>query len=100
VTKGMQVHSSQKKRLAFIAITGFCALSLLDWTGVTGRSFPRSWSEALIQICINIGWTILFTVASYFLLVRPFPRKLSTDNSQGSAQAPHRRQRQEDARDR
>jgi hypothetical protein len=68
------MQTGEKRKLILIAIIGFCALLLLDWSGVTGRRFPASWSEALIHVGINIGWTALFTVVSYFALIRPRQR--------------------------
>lgn len=74
------MNNTQKRKLILIAIIGFCVLLLLDWIGVTGRGFPTNWIEALMQVCINIGWTALFTVVSYFALIRPRKRKSPPEN--------------------
>lgn len=58
------------KKLVLVGFFGFCGLELLDWTGVTGRRFPSSWSEALIQICVNVLWTAFFTAISYLFMIR------------------------------
>jgi hypothetical protein len=86
----------QKRKLIVIATVGFCLLLLLDWTGLTGRGFPTNWSEALIQVCVNIGWTFLFTVASYFVLIRPLRRPKGDDHP--SVRMPDRHQRHGDSR--
>jgi hypothetical protein len=74
------MQTMQKRKLIVIATVGFCLLLLLDWTGLTGRGFPTNWSEALIQVCVNIAWTFLFTVASYFVLIRPLRRHKGDDH--------------------
>ena len=71
------MQNSSGSKLGCIAVLGFCALMLLDWTGVTGRGFPSNWGEALIQVCVNIAWTIFFTVLSYFVMLRN-PRQTTT----------------------
>jgi hypothetical protein len=86
----------QKRKLIVIATVGFCLLLLLDWTGLTGRGFPTNWGEALIQVCVNIGWTFLFTVASYFVLIRPLRRPKGDDHP--SVRLPDRYQRHGDSR--
>ena len=69
------MQTRDKRKLILIAVIGFCVLLLLDWSGLTGRGFPTNWIEALMQVCINVGWTALFTVVSYFALIRPRRRK-------------------------
>jgi hypothetical protein len=78
------------KKLVIIAPIAFCLMMLFDWTGLTGRHFPSSWIEALIQICINIVWTTIIMVVSYFVMVRPLQQSPSEkdthDLAQGAAQ--------------
>ncbi len=83
--KEHKMNKTQKRKLILIAIIGFCALMLLDWSGMTGRGFPVNGAEALLQICINIGWTALFTVVNYFALIRPLRRS----NSAVAEHCPH-----------
>jgi hypothetical protein len=80
-----------KKKIIFIAVLGFCLLELLDWTGVTRGGFPSNFSEVLMQACVNIGWTFLFTAVSYFVMIRPRPRQSSPEDGDDSAQASDRR---------
>ena len=80
-----------KKKTVLIAVLGFCLLELLDWTGVTRGGFPSNWTEALIQVCVNIGWTVFFTAVSYFLMIRPRRRPSSPEDGDGPAQASDRR---------
>jgi len=54
------------------ALISFPVLFLLDWTGIYGRHFPKSWEEAVIEIGINLGWTIILTLTYYFVMMRPF----------------------------
>ena len=74
------------KRLITAALVGFCALMILDWTGLTGRHFPANWAEALIQICVNIAWTVMLTVAFYFINIRPAPPASRDEKKQGPMQ--------------
>ena len=63
--------NAMKKKLILIAVLGFCVCTLIDWTGIIdNRRFPKSWSEAWIQVFINILWTALFTGISYFAIIR------------------------------
>jgi hypothetical protein len=64
------------KKLVLFAPKGFCLFMLIDWTGLTGRHFPSSWIEALLQVCINIMWTTISMVVCYFVMVRPLQRAL------------------------
>lgn len=90
------MNTAQKRKLIFSAVIAFCLLFPLDWTGVTGRGFPTSWAEASIELCVNVGWTILFTVVSYFVLIRP--RRRPTDQADSSTQVPDRQQRDGESR--
>jgi hypothetical protein len=49
----------------------FCLLMLLDWTGLYGRHFPRNMTEALLQVCVNLGWTAFFSAIGYFVFRGP-----------------------------
>jgi hypothetical protein len=62
--------NTPKGKLIQSSIVGFCLLFLIDWSGITGRRFPKNWGEALVQVCINIGWILFFAVVSYFALIR------------------------------
>jgi len=79
------MQNTQKRKFVLSLVIGFCFLFLIDWSGITGRRFPRSWSEFVIQVCINIGWVSLFAVVSYFALIRR-PKRSENDNGP-SAQA-------------
>ncbi|HEV2416453.1 MAG TPA: hypothetical protein VGX94_01480 [Terriglobia bacterium] len=86
-----EIRSSLRKKLIFIVVLGFCSLSLIDWTGITGRGFPSNWSEALIQVCINIGWTLFFTVVFWFVMIRPFWQSSSAKGANSQTQRSDRR---------
>lgn len=77
------MQKDQGKKIVLIAVLGFCALELLDWTGITRGGFPSSWAHALIQICINIGWTAFCTTVAYFTMIRPTRRSSSVEDSHG-----------------
>ena len=79
----LETHTVRKK-LILIAVLAFCAMMLLDWVGVTGRRFPSNWNEALVQISINIGWTVFFTAVAYFVMMRPRRRRSSAAENQPS----------------
>ena len=81
------MRSAATKKLVYIGLLGFCGLELLDWTGATGRGFPSSWSEALIQVCINVLWTAFFTFVSYFVMIRS-RRRSSAEDGHGLSQGP------------
>jgi hypothetical protein len=57
-----------KRKIILSTPVSFCLLLLLDWIGVTGRGFPSTWGEALIQVSANIIWTVFLTAISYFAL--------------------------------
>ena len=87
------MQKAQSKQVVLIAVLGFCALELLDWTGITRGGFPSNWAQALFQICINIGWTAFATTVAYFIMIRPRRRPSSEE-----AQASDRQQRRNDSR--
>ncbi len=93
-----EMRSTLRKKLIFIALLGFCLLLLLDWTGVTGRGFPSNWSEALIQVCVNVGWTVFFTTVSYFVMIRPLRRPSSGGDDHRPAHGLDRQQGSSDPR--
>ncbi len=80
----LEGRNTVRKKLTLIAVLAFCSMMLLDWVGVTGRRFPRNWNEALVQISINIGWTVFFTAVAYFVMMRPRRRRSSAEGSQQS----------------
>ena len=99
--EGYNMPKTPKGKLILSSIVGFCLLFLIDWSGLTGRSFPRNWGEALIEVCINIGWILFFALVSYFFLIRRRSRsrddvhsalKLS-DQKRAGGPGPMRRQR-------
>jgi hypothetical protein len=57
------------RRLIFAAPGLFCLLVALDWTGLTGRGFPSNWAQALIGVCVNVGWTVFVTAVSLSLIM-------------------------------
>ena len=58
-----------KRRLIFAAPGLFCLFVALDWTGLTGRGFPSNWAQALIGVCVNVGWTVFVTAVSLSLIM-------------------------------
>jgi hypothetical protein len=84
-----------QKKLVFFAPIAFCLMMLIDWTGLTGRHFPSSWIEALIQACINIVWTTIVIVVCYFVMVRPLRRPPSEKDTHHRAQGTARHQTDE-----
>jgi hypothetical protein len=60
-----------RKKLILGAVGGFCLLEIIDWTGILGKRFPRSWPEALAQALVNILWVALFMGTSLFMTTRP-----------------------------
>ncbi len=75
-----------RKRFIFSAPVIFCVFIALDWTGLSGRRFPSSWAEALIQICVNIVWTVILTATFYFIRIRGLKRVPPEQNERDSAQ--------------
>jgi hypothetical protein len=59
-----------RKKLIVIAVGGFCLCEMIDWTGITGKHFPRSGGEALAQAFVNILWVALFMGTSLFMTSR------------------------------
>ena len=94
--RNANLRVTKMQKLFISALVGFCLLCLLDWTGIFGRGFPKNWSEAFIQICVNIGWTLLFTITNYFVLVRS-PRQ-SDRHVDPSLRVPEREKRTDDSR--
>jgi hypothetical protein len=48
------------KKLVLIFVLCYCLSELIEWTGIFGRRFPRSWDEALVQAFFNILSVALF----------------------------------------
>jgi hypothetical protein len=61
------------KKLALISVLCFCLFELIDWTGIWGKRFPKSWGEALVQAFVNVLWVALFMGISLFGMARPRP---------------------------
>jgi hypothetical protein len=59
-----------RKKLILGAVGGFCLCEMIDWTGITGKRFPRSGVEALAQALVNILWVALFMGTSLFMTTR------------------------------
>ncbi len=79
--------SATRKKLVTIAVGGFCLLMLVDWTGLTRWGFPSSWPQAVLEVCVNILWTVLFTVVSYFVMIRPRGGPSREEGGRGPEQA-------------
>jgi hypothetical protein len=73
-----------RRKLALIAPVTFCLCLLLDWTGLIDGGFPRNWAQALIQICVNIGWSAFSIVVSYFVITGAAKRSTSEQNGRGA----------------
>jgi hypothetical protein len=63
-----EMRNLLKRKIIRTSPVTFCLLLLLDWTRVTGKGFPSTWSEAFIQVCANVIWTVFFTAISYYAL--------------------------------
>jgi hypothetical protein len=72
-----KMRISPKGRIVLIAVLSFSLLELLDWTGITRGRFPSDWRVALIQACVNIGWTAFATTVAYFTNDAPHSRAVS-----------------------
>lgn len=70
--------------MILIALLSFCALELLDWTGITRGGFPSGWGVAFIQACVNIGWTVFCTTVAYLTMIRPRRSTSLEDSHDGS----------------
>jgi hypothetical protein len=79
VKREVELQGLLKKNLIFIAPISFCALMVLDWTGVTDGGFPSTWRLALVQIGANVVWTVFLTFISYFSMRYIYRRSLSAD---------------------
>src|SRR5271166_4831032 len=66
-----KMRLKHRQKIVLIAVLSFCLLELLDWTGLTRGGFPSDWRVALIQACMNIGWTAFATTVAYFTMMRP-----------------------------
>jgi hypothetical protein len=80
-----------KGKLILSSIVGFCLLFVIDWSGITGRRFPKNWGGALIEVCINIGWILFFALVSYVFLIRR--RSRSRDDVRNSMQMSDQKRR-------
>jgi hypothetical protein len=78
--RGIQMQKAHRNKIVLIAVLGFCLLELLDWTGITRGGFPSDWRVALIQVCVNIGWTAFCTTVAYFTMIRPTQGSSSVQN--------------------
>ena len=78
-----KMRISSRRKLVLIAVLGFCLLELLDWTGITRGGFPSDWRVALIQVCVNIGWTAFATTVAYFTMMRPTRQRSTPEDECG-----------------
>lgn len=74
------MHHALRRRFVLATIAGFVTMFVLDWTGVTGMGFPKSWVDALIELFDNLIWTALFAVVNYFLIARLARRASGRDS--------------------
>jgi hypothetical protein len=65
VQSGDGTQATLRRRLLFAAPFCFCAMMLLDWTGITDGGFPSTWGEGLFQVGANLLWTVFFMVIFY-----------------------------------
>jgi hypothetical protein len=47
--------------------------------GVDARGFSLKLGTTLIQICVNVGWTVFFTAISYFVMIHPLRERPPSD---------------------
>jgi len=81
-----EIRRLLRKRLVLGAPGLFCLLVALDWTGLTGRGFPSDWAQALIEVCFNIGFTVLVTAVSFSLIMYYLNRPPRGRSARGPAQ--------------
>ena len=87
-----------RNKIVLIAVLGFCLLELLDWTGITRGGFPSDWRVALLQVCVNIGWTAFATTVAYLTMMRPDRRPTLPEDGLSPSQTSDKQRSKSDSR--